>query len=180
MKILMVLTSHDQLGNTGLKTGFWLEEFAAPYFVFKDAGVELTLASPNGRTTSARSQKRQTPKPNPSDGSVQERRDSEKRARQHGQACRRGVVEASTRYFIPAATGRCGSRGEGRIRSLCWSLFIIPASRSLWYAIRPGYSASVMYQGEPLVKKESKSHRIYERRGARDATHQSCPIPRRG
>src|ERR1043165_7354449 len=48
MKILMVLTSHDQLGNTGRKTGFWLEEFAAPYFVFRDAGVELTLASPRG------------------------------------------------------------------------------------------------------------------------------------
>jgi putative intracellular protease/amidase/catechol 2,3-dioxygenase-like lactoylglutathione lyase family enzyme len=44
----MVLTSHDQLGNTGRKTGFWLEEFAAPYFVFKDAGVDLTLASPKG------------------------------------------------------------------------------------------------------------------------------------
>jgi len=48
MKILMVLTSHDTLGNTGQKTGFWLEEFAAPYFVFHDAGVELTLASPKG------------------------------------------------------------------------------------------------------------------------------------
>ena len=48
MKILMVLTSHDQLGNTGRKTGFWLEEFAAPYYVFRDAGVELTLASPKG------------------------------------------------------------------------------------------------------------------------------------
>src|SRR4051794_9026308 len=48
MKILMVLTSHDQLGNTGRKTGVWLEEFAAPYFVFRDAGVELTLASPLG------------------------------------------------------------------------------------------------------------------------------------
>jgi putative intracellular protease/amidase len=48
MKILMVLTSHDQLGDTGRTTGFWLEEFAAPYFVFKDAGVELTLASPKG------------------------------------------------------------------------------------------------------------------------------------
>ena len=44
----MVLTSHDTLGNTGRKTGFWLEEFAAPYFVFRDAGVELTLASPKG------------------------------------------------------------------------------------------------------------------------------------
>ncbi len=48
MKILMVLTSHDQLGNTGLRTGFWLEELAAPYFVFKDAGVEIVLASPKG------------------------------------------------------------------------------------------------------------------------------------
>jgi putative intracellular protease/amidase len=48
MKIVMVLTSHDQLGDTGRKTGFWLEEFAALYFVFKDAGVELTLASPKG------------------------------------------------------------------------------------------------------------------------------------
>src|SRR5579883_2729370 len=48
MRILFVLTSHDQLGNTGRPTGFWLEEFAAPYFVFRDAGVELTLASPKG------------------------------------------------------------------------------------------------------------------------------------
>ncbi|EJC79845.1 putative intracellular protease/amidase [Rhizobium leguminosarum bv. trifolii WSM2297] len=48
MKILMILTSHDQLGNTGRKTGFWLEELAAPYFVFRDAGVDITLASPKG------------------------------------------------------------------------------------------------------------------------------------
>ena len=48
MKVLFVLTSHDQLGNTGQKTGFWLEEFAAPYYAFKDAGVEITLASPAG------------------------------------------------------------------------------------------------------------------------------------
>lgn len=48
MKILIVLTSHDKLGDTGNKTGFWLEEFAAPYYVFKDAGAEITLASPKG------------------------------------------------------------------------------------------------------------------------------------
>ncbi len=48
MKILMVLTSHDELGDTGKKTGFWLEEFAAPYYVFKDAGADITLASPKG------------------------------------------------------------------------------------------------------------------------------------
>jgi len=48
MKILMVLTSHDRLGETGQKTGFWLEEFAAPYYVFKDANAEVTIASPRG------------------------------------------------------------------------------------------------------------------------------------
>lgn len=48
MKILMVLTSHDELGNTGRKTGFWLEELAAPYYAFKDAGAEIVLASPKG------------------------------------------------------------------------------------------------------------------------------------
>jgi putative intracellular protease/amidase len=48
MKILIVLTSHDRLGDTGEKTGFWLEEFAAPYYVFKDAGAEVVLASPKG------------------------------------------------------------------------------------------------------------------------------------
>jgi putative intracellular protease/amidase len=48
MKVLIVLTSHDRLGDTGKKTGFWLEEFAAPYYVLKDAGVEITLASPKG------------------------------------------------------------------------------------------------------------------------------------
>jgi putative intracellular protease/amidase len=48
MKILMVLTSHERLGDTGKKTGFWLEEFAAPYYVFKDAGADVTLMSPKG------------------------------------------------------------------------------------------------------------------------------------
>jgi len=48
MKVLIVLTSHSQLGNTGNKTGFWLEEFACPYYRLKDAGVEITLASPLG------------------------------------------------------------------------------------------------------------------------------------
>lgn len=48
MKVLMVLTSHDELGDTGKKTGFWAEEFAAPYYVLKDAGVDITLATPKG------------------------------------------------------------------------------------------------------------------------------------
>ncbi|CAG9232703.1 ThiJ/PfpI family protein [Paraburkholderia tropica] len=48
MKVLIVLTSHEDLGNTGKKTGFWLEEFAAPYYALRDAGAQLTLASPKG------------------------------------------------------------------------------------------------------------------------------------
>ena len=48
MRVLMVLTSHDELGDTGEKTGFWLEEFAAPYYRLLDAGAEITLASPQG------------------------------------------------------------------------------------------------------------------------------------
>jgi len=48
MKVLIVLTSHDQLGDTGKKTGFWLEEFASPYYHLKDAGVQVTLSSPLG------------------------------------------------------------------------------------------------------------------------------------
>lgn len=48
MKVLIVLTSHSELGNTGEKTGFWVEEFAAPYYVLADAGAELTLSSPKG------------------------------------------------------------------------------------------------------------------------------------
>ncbi|MEY3451773.1 MAG: hypothetical protein RL711_1599 [Bacteroidota bacterium] len=48
MKIVMILTSHSELGNTGKKTGFWIEEFAAPYYVFIDAGASVTIASPKG------------------------------------------------------------------------------------------------------------------------------------
>ena len=48
MKVLMVLTSHSELGNTGEKTGFWVEEFAAPYYTLKDAGATITMASPKG------------------------------------------------------------------------------------------------------------------------------------
>ncbi|GAC1595459.1 MAG: type 1 glutamine amidotransferase domain-containing protein [Ginsengibacter sp.] len=48
MKVLIVLTSHSELGNTGKKTGFWIEEFAAPYYILKDSGIDITLASPKG------------------------------------------------------------------------------------------------------------------------------------
>jgi putative intracellular protease/amidase len=61
MKVLMVITSHDQLGNTGRRTGFWLEELAAPYYVFKDAGVEITLASPKPSAAGPQERRTQIP-----------------------------------------------------------------------------------------------------------------------
>lgn len=73
MKILMVLTSHDELGTTGHKTGFWLEEFAAPYYVFKDAGAEITLASPKGGATAAGPEERGEGFPDPGHRTVQQR-----------------------------------------------------------------------------------------------------------
>jgi len=83
MKILMVLTSHDQLGKTGRKTGFWLEEFAAPYFVFRDAAVNLTLASPKG--DSHRSIRRATCRRiRPQRCAVQARPDGADSSRDHG------------------------------------------------------------------------------------------------
>jgi putative intracellular protease/amidase len=64
MAILMILTSHDTLGDTGQKTGFWLEEFAAPYYIFRDAGLEVVLATPQaGNRRWIRKVMRLMPKP---------------------------------------------------------------------------------------------------------------------
>ncbi len=60
MKILMVLTSHDRLGNTGKPTGFWLEEFTAPYYTFRDAGADVTAGVAQRRTAAHRPQERRS------------------------------------------------------------------------------------------------------------------------
>ena len=82
MKILMVLTSHDKLGNTGRKTGFWLEELAAPYYVFKDAGAQIILASPKGGRPAARSKEQRAELPDRHHPSVREGCRRQRRARQ--------------------------------------------------------------------------------------------------
>jgi hypothetical protein len=107
MRILMVLTSHDQLGNTGRKTGFWLEEVAAPYYVFKDAGTEITLRP--RRAAGRRSTPRAT---NPN--SAPTLRDGSRRTRPRKLswtrpfASRASGRRTSTLSFIRAATARCG------------------------------------------------------------------------
>ena len=108
MKVLMVLTSHDQLGDTGKPTGFWLEEFAAPYYVFKDAGIEVILASPKG------GQPPIDPKSDePGNQTEAMERFKKDPAAQKALAstAKLGDVKstASTRTFTRAATARCGT-----------------------------------------------------------------------
>jgi putative intracellular protease/amidase len=108
MKILMVLTSHDRLGDTGHKTGFWPEEFAAPYYVFKDAGAEITLASPKGGQ----------PPLDPKSDAADAQTDATQRfkadpAAQQQLANTRPLAErcgwpTTPACSIPAATARCG------------------------------------------------------------------------
>ncbi len=151
MKILMVLTSHDQLGNTGRKTGFWLEEFAAPYFVFRDAGVELTLASPKGGQ----------PPIDPKSDLPEEQTPAMTRFKQDKQAQKdlsQTVKLADMRSEDFDSIFYVGGHGP------MWDLVDNPDSIALIEAFynsgkpvaavchSPGVFHRVMFQGEPLVK----------------------------
>ena len=116
MKVLMVLTSHDQLGNTGRKTGFWLEELAAPYYVFKDSGAEITLASPKGGRPPL------DPKSNEAEFRTDLTRRFEKDAAAEAQLERLCALTASNRKTlilssIRAVTAPCGISPKIRTRS---------------------------------------------------------------
>ena len=118
MKILMVLTSHDQLGNTGRKTGFWLEEFAAPYFTFLDAGPTVTLASPKGGQPPLDPKSDDAGRPRPTRRGASGRMPTaQARAREHRRASPSVERTTTTRSSIPAATARCGTWPRTRIRS---------------------------------------------------------------
>ena len=117
MKILMVLTSHDQLGDTGRKTGFWLEEFAAPYFVFRDAGVQLTLASPKGGQPPIDPKSDLPENQTPAMARFKQDPAAQKALSQTVRARRR--ESAGLRYSILCGRARppMGPRGKPRIRS---------------------------------------------------------------
>ena len=117
MKILMILTSHDQLGDTGKKTGFWLEEFAAPYYVLKDAGADITLASPKG------GQPPLDPKSDEADAQTDATRrfkgdpDAQKALASTVVARRRSMPPVSMASSIRVAMVRCGISRRMRIAS---------------------------------------------------------------
>jgi putative intracellular protease/amidase len=151
MKIVMVLTSHDQLGNTGRKTGFWLEEFAAPYFVFKDAGVDLTLASPKG------GQPPVDPKSDlPENQTPAMARFKEDEAAQRDLANTIPLADVKAEDFDTVFY--VGGHGP------MWDLAESPVSKALLESFynsgkpialvchSPGVLRHVTYQGEPLVK----------------------------
>jgi len=151
MKILMVLTSHDQLGDTGRKTGFWLEEFAAPYFVFRDAGVELTLASPKGGQPPIDPKSDLPGEQTPAMTRFKQDKQAQKDLSQTVKLSDMKSVDFDTIFYV-------GGHGP------MWDLVDNPESIALIESFynsgkpvaavchSPGVFHRVMYQGEPLVK----------------------------
>jgi putative intracellular protease/amidase len=170
MRILMVLTSHDQLGNTGRKTGFWLEEFAAPYFVFRDAGVELTLASPKG------GQPPLDPKSDlPENQTPAMTRFKQDQAAQKALAATVPLADMKAENFDTVFY--VGGHGP------MWDLAESPVSIALLESFynsgkvialvchSPGVLRHVMYQGQPLVKGKRVTGFTNEEEEAVQLTH---------
>jgi len=151
MEILMVLTSHDQLGNTGRKTGFWLEEFSAPYFVFRDAGVELTLASPKG------GQPPIDPKsdlPENQTASMTRFKQDEVAKKALSQTARLADMRAENfdTVFYSGGHGPLWDLAESPISIALLESFYNSGKPIALVCHSPGVLHRVTYQGEPLVK----------------------------
>ena len=151
MKILMVLTSHDQLGNTGRKTGFWLEEFAAPYFVFRDAGVDLTLASPKGGQPPI-DPKSDLPK-NQTEAMARFKKD-ETAQKALAQTVRLADVRAEDfdTVFYPGGHGPMWDLAESPVSIALIESFYNCGKPVALVCHAPGVLRHVTYKGEPLVK----------------------------
>ena len=151
MKILMVLTSHDQLGNTGRKTGFWLEEFAAPYFVFRDAGVDLTLASPKGGQPPV-DPKSDLPE-NQTEAMTRFKKD-ERAQRELSQTVKLADVKAEDfdTVFYVGGHGPMWDLAESPVSIALLESFYNSGKPIALVCHSPGVLRHVSYKGEPLVK----------------------------
>lgn len=151
MKILMVLTSHDQLGNTGRKTGFWLEEFAAPYFVFRDAGVELTLASPKGGQPPI-DPKSDLPE-NQTQAMARFKKD-ERAKKELSQTLKLADVKAEDydTVFYPGGHGPMWDLAEDPVSIALLESFYNSGKPIALVCHAPGALHRVQYKGQPLVK----------------------------
>ena len=151
MKILMVLTSHDQLGNTGRKTGFWLEEFAAPYFVFRDAEVELTLASPNGGQPPL-DPVSDLPENQTSAMKRFKRDESAQKALAHTLRLEEMRAEDFDTIFYPGGHGPMWDLAESPVSIGLLESFYDSGKPIALVCHSPGVLRHVKYNGEPLVK----------------------------
>ena len=151
MKILMVLTSHDQLGDTGLKTGFWLEEGAAPYFVFRDAGVQLTLASPRGGQPPI-DPKSDRPE-NQTPAQARFKKDVEAQKAFANTVRLAGVkAEDFDTVFYPGGHGPMWDLAEDPVSIALLESFNNSGKPIALVCHSPGVLRHVKYKGEPLVK----------------------------
>ncbi|MGB7310017.1 MAG: type 1 glutamine amidotransferase domain-containing protein [Candidatus Acidiferrales bacterium] len=151
MKIVMVLTSHDQLGNTGRKTGFWLEEFAAPYFVFRDAGVQLTLASPKGGQPPI-DPKSDLPE-NQTPAMARFKKD-ERAQREVSETVKLDTIKSEDydTVFYPGGHGPMWDLAESPISKALLESFYNSGKPIALACHAPGVLRYVMYNGEPIVK----------------------------
>ena len=151
MKILMVLTSHDQLGDTGRKTGFWLEEFAAPYFVFRDAGVDLTLASPKGGQPPI-DPKSDLPE-NQTEAMARFKKDeTAQKALAHTVRLADVKAEDFDTVFYPGGHGPMWDLAESPVSIALIESFYDSGKPVALVCHAPGVLRHVTYKGEPLVK----------------------------
>lgn len=151
MKILMVLTSHDQLGKTGRQTGFWLEEFAAPYFVFRDAGVDLVLASPKGGQPPV-DPKSDLPE-NQTPAMARFKKD-ERAQRELSQTVKLADVKSEDfdTVFYVGGHGPMWDLAESPVSIALLESFYNSGKPIALVCHSPGVLRHVTYQGEPLVK----------------------------
>ena len=151
MKILMVLTSHDQLGNTGRKTGFWLEEFAAPYFVFRDAGVQLTLASPKGGQPPI-DPKSDLPENQTSAMARFKKDETARKALAHTVRLADVKAENFDAVFYSGGHGPMWDLAESPVSIALIESFYNSGKPVAFVCHAPGVLRHVTYKGEPLVK----------------------------
>jgi len=151
VKIVMVLTSHDQLGNTGRKTGFWLEEFAAPYFAFRDAGVDLTLASPKGGQPpvdpNSDLPENQTP-------AMARFKKDERAQRELSQTVKLDTIKSEDfdTVFYPGGHGPMWDLAESPVSRALLESFYNSGKPIALVCHAPGVLRHVTYNGEPIVK----------------------------
>ena len=177
-KILMVLTSHDQLGDTGKKTGFWLEEFAAPYYVFKDAGARDHAGLAQGRPAAARPEERRARRADRRDAALQGRR---RGAGGAGRAPPLSEVAADgfDAVFYPGGHGPLWDLAEDATRSPSSSGVRAPASRSPRSATRRACCATSRLR-RPAAGEGQAGDRLHQHRGGGGPADQGRAVPGRG